>query len=460
MKTKRLLMAFGQLDEQYIEEAAPNMQKRKKRKRNRRAAAAAAVLLMFAGIFGTAMAVSAQFRQMVWFFFHLEQTERIPEPDENNSSITQSDISGLIEAEYIRLNGSNYGSGYGTLHQADYDENGAIRSVRFWTVKDGSAHALEVQKNSFSVKWQNQSYQGNIYWCTNQGQISLYDEDLSEPSNSIWHFMPIPGRTDAALLYLSQGRYDEYRQYPLLYHLDTGEMEDILQGTGVEDLASPSHYQWSDDLNKIVVLCRTTDKEQEFYYCDVPAKTLTSLNRSTGLEISNAFFADGHTLLLVQADKEKCSVFTYDTSSGQIKRTLEDEKLFENYGMRSSRSDGIMLFGGRYGLYADPAGSLSAVDLKTGIKTPVSGFTLEQGGDFLSNPSNTKLLYSVTNETADDSLGISSLGVLDLKTGIFTAFDREGYEKLYEWSLGWFDDDRVEVWSKASGTDVLYLYGF
>ena len=110
-------------------------------------------------------------------------------------------------------------------------------------------------------------------------------------------------------------------------------------------------------------------------------------------------------------------------------------------------------------MYVEPAGAISVVDFKTGVKTLVNGFVFDPHGDFLSNLSNTKLLYSVTGEISDETLAISQLGILDLKAKIFTVFDRESYENLQEWSLGWFDDDRVEIRSSQSGTDALYLYG-
>lgn len=57
-------------------------------------------------------------------------------------------------------------------------------------------------------------------------------------------------------------------------------------------------------------------------------------------------------------------------------------------------------------------------------------------------------------------LGDSELGVLDLEKGTFTAFSREGYNARYEWSLGWFDDDRVEIWSGQWSAEAVYIYRF
>ncbi len=458
MKAKRLLTAFGYLDEEYIAEAAPKLYG--KRKRNaRRFGTAAAAILIFAGVFGTAMAVSAQFREMVLSFFHIEQAESVPDLSKS-PVITQSGIGGLVKAEYVRLEGSDYTVlGSGMLCQIGRKENGAIRSVRFGAIKDGTVLSVDANKNSFMATWEDHTYEGDIYWCVYDNKLSLYNPPSGEDSEQSWYLEPIPGRTDAALLHLSHGRYEAYRQYYMLYHLDTGETEDFLQGTGIEELVSASHFQWSDDLSKAIITCYP-ESGPDVYYCDIAEKKLASLSNLAKTEITNAFFAGGNTLLFMQTGETECSSFRYDLASGQLTRIINQMKLFENYGTLSVRTDGLMLLGGRYGLYVDPAQAVFAVDLLTGEKTPVNGFTLDEGGSFLLNPSGAKMLYTVFEDASEDSLNISRLGVLDFNTGNFTAFDREGYENPGEWSVSWFDDDRVMIQSGETGADYLYLYEF
>lgn len=284
MKTKRLLAALGQLDEQYIEEAADRPHERKRRNWIRRGAAAAAIMLILVGTVGTAMALSPEFFQRVLAFFHMEQAETVPDHNGEGSAITQSDIGGLVKAEYVRLESSHYASGYGTLYQVDREENGTIRAVRFWAVEDGALLALDTQKHSFTTMWQSKTYQGDIYWCAYDGEISLYSSGISDVSGSEWYAAPIPGRMDAIWLYLSQGSQSDYWAYPVLYHLDTGEAEDVLRGTGVEELSLAYDYQWSGDLSKVIVTCRSAAAPEKacVYFCDVLAKELSELQDLTG----------------------------------------------------------------------------------------------------------------------------------------------------------------------------------
>lgn len=459
MTARQLLEAFGEIEETYIEAAAHQMQKRKKNRRARWGAAAAAAMLILTGAFGTAMAVNASFRQKVLSFFHISQAESVPEEGSEGAGISQSDIGGLVKAEYIRLEeGARYETGFGTLNQVDRAENGAIRSVRFWAIKDGAALSLDTQKKSFTAAWQGRTVQGTVFWCVSDGTISLYGNGPEGPDGFGWHASPVPGRTDQALLYLTQGNQAQYREYPLLYHLDTGETEDFLQGTGAEDLPTASDFQWSDDLSKAIIACRDGSKEGSaaYYYCDVAAKSLTCLQDAAGLSISAACFVDENTLLLFQEENGTYSVFTYDVAAGRAAQTVSQAKCLQP---NDAGSNGMMFFGGRRALSIDPAGALSVVDLKTGEETLVQGFALQEGGDFLASPSNTKLLYFV-KDGSKDSLGISQLGVLDLSAGTFAAFDREGYDSLYEWSVGWLDDSRAQIWGERHGAPVLYLYEF
>lgn len=465
MTAKQLLDAIGQLDERYIEEAEAEIHGRNRRLVVRWAATAAAILLVFISVLGTVMAVNAGFRQMVFSFFHIGQVESVPDHNDRGFHVSKSDIGGRIQAEYIQLGDSYYESGDGVLYHVDYGENDTVRSVRFWNVQDGTAVEIDTQKKSFSTAWQGETYQGEIYWCIHDGGVSVYGEGTytdGSPETG-WLTNSVSGRSDAVLLYLSQGRQQDYRQYPMLYHLDTEKTEDFLQGTGAEDLSNTWDYQWSGGLDRVIITCLETGDEKTYYFCDVTKKSLTNLSTLTDQKIDGAFFADHDTLLLVQVseDQKSCSVFTYDVATGRLVQALRRENYFlQDYGTYSIVNYGMMFFGGRYGLYVDPKKTLSVVDLKTGSKTPVNNFVFQNNGSFLSNPSKTKLLYSVTEEITDESMGFSQLGVLDLEGGTFTAFDREGYAGLKEWCIGWFDDNRVEISSSQSGTNALYLYTF
>lgn len=442
MRARELLYTLGEIDGRYVEEAAGPAAVRLRKSWLRWGAAAAAAALLLMGTVGTAMAVSPDFRQMVLSFFHIGQTEQVP----NGPGASQGSIGGLVEAEYLRLEGDGWTAGFGTLLRVDRGEDGAA----FWAVEGGSMAALETHRTDFAADWQGVNYRGSLYWCVCGGEVSLYGGGAGEAE---WRAEAIPGRADAALLYLSRGSQIDYREYPLLLDLDSGRTEDILAGTGAAELEGAYDYEWSDGLGAALITRRdmTMTGQEQIYYCDAANKTLTELGALTGIVCDGAHFADNGTLLLFTAGEE-FSVFAYDLTAGQAVRTLGPTTYF-------SQGRGLLLTGGRYGLLADGAGKLSAVDLKTGAQTPVEGFTLEENGHFLANRRGDKFVYYAADSAAD-GLGIAQLGALDLRAGTFTAFDRAGYDSLREWSVGWFDDGRVGVWSGGYGDGAVYLYRF
>ena len=420
---------------------------------------AAAVLAI---TMGAALAASPELRQTVLSFFHLGTAEQVPGPGDmdvgspDEPGVTQADIGGQVKAQYIQVDSSWYNS-YSN-NNTELKEDGTVRAFCFWSVEDGvlTKQEEEPQESSFSVTWRGMDYQGAFYWCVRDGEVSLYSNGYAMLSDTGWEMRPVPGRTDAVLLHVSQGSQIEYAAYEFLYHLDTGEVEDILAGTGIEELELAYDYRWTDDLRGLIVTCAHGDQvnSAETYYCDVAAKTLTEVGGLTGTEANYASFADNETLIVSSFTDTACSVWSYDLMTGQKIQTLDQAHLYHEY---DEAPYGIMFFGARYGVYAAQTGETSVFDCKTGEQLPVAGFILPKEGNFLSNPSNSKLLYWVYDDSAA-GLGVSKLGVLDLEKGTFTSFDREGYDGLYEWAIGWFGDDRVAIHSRAQDGSTLYLY--
>ncbi len=402
--------------------------------------ALAAALVLACTVVGV-LAVSPELRTLVLSFFHLEETEQVPEPA--GPGLTQAEI-GPVKAQYIALEGKRYSNGYGVLFQVDRSEEDAhILAVRFWTVADGELVALECQTTAIDLTWKGEAVRDTVYWCVTGDRAFCYCDGAGPgvASDTHWTARSIPGRTDAALLYVSQGRQLDFRQYPLLLHLDTGEVEDILAGTGVYELGSAAEFDWSADLSRVII---NTNDGQATYLCDRDAGTLTELTVSGNFEEISAAFAGEDALLLSVPTWTEGTGYTattrwaYDLTTGEMTQTLSEEPIYREEG------PGAMFFGKRYCVRVREDRSVSVLDLLTGAETSVENFTLDELGNFASNPSGTKLLYYV-RDAGLEGLGISQIGVLDLEQGAFTAFDREGYEALREVSLGWFDDERIVI---------------
>ena len=257
----------------------------------------------------------------------------------------------------------------------------------------------------------------------------------------------------------------DYSEYPVLYHLDTGEVADILSGSGADQLEYAYAWDWSEDMRRVFITCGDGVNGQHTWLCDLDSKTLTRLEELAGLdEEASASFIDNDTLILTTHTTSEeddtwqtVTCYAYDISSGQKIKTLDQAHYYQWW---EEKPYGAQLFGKRC-VYITEAGQVQIVDLKTGVRTTVEGFTFQKGDEFSISPSGNKLLY-FSMDPEMEGLGIAQLGVVDLEKGAFIAFDREGYQNLHEEGIGWDDDNTVSISARTPDgkTRYLLLYQF
>lgn len=442
---------------------APAPVSRPRRRAGLTALAAAAVL---ACTFLAAMAASPQLRTAVLTLFRLEETEQVPVPTGDwpeEPELTQGTVGQQVEVQYIHLPDAGSGCDYNnnTIFQVDRADDGSILEVHYWAIAGNELVPLETNTTRFSTVWDSVTYTDTVYWCEYQGVISCYNNGTAGMALDYnCTVSALEGRTDAVLLNLSQGKQMDYREYPVLLDLESGEITDLLEGTGWEAAAPLTEVQWTDDLSAAILSSDRTG----WYYCDRAANTTASLNELTGLEVSSAYLAEDSTLILLTLSGPQgdcCDVWTYQPDSGTLTQTFSQLPVYQRH---EEQPWGFQFFfGGGRGIYVAEDGGVSVLDLVTGGITAVEGFSLSQtDGTLLPNTSGSKVLFAGHNDQTE-GLGISSLGVMDLEKGTFTLLDREHYDAVYEGVLGWFDEDRIAI--TAHGKDdynqtYLYLYRF
>lgn len=428
------------------------------------AAALAAVCLITA-----AFAVSPELRTAVMSFFRMEEHEQLPsqsgavsEPD-----ISQAEIGTLVKAQYIKMD-KYYGLSGGLLNDLTWSEDQrTLLDARFWEVKDNELIPVEVdmQAGQIDITFKDVRYQGKFWWFVRDGQLNYFSGDhraWDEEGEHAWdwYFSLIPGRTDVLLLYLSTGTQIDYTEYPFLYHLDTGEVEDILAGTGADKLEYAYSWDWSEDMHRVFITCGAGLNGQHTWLCDLDSKSLTRLEELAGLdEETSASFIDDDTLILTTHTTSEeddtwqtVTCYAYDISSGQKTKTLDQARCYKWW---EERPYGAQLFGKRC-VYITETGQVQIVDLKTGVRTAVEGFTFRKNDKFSISSSGDKLLY-FSMDSEMEGLGIAQLGVVDLEKGTFIAFDREGYQNLHEEAIGWSDDNTVSINAHTPDGETRYL---
>ena len=405
-----------------------------------------AAVLALASLTGIAMAASPEIRQAVLRFFHIDEVEQVPSGATplGGEALTGTEIGDRVTAWYIDMDFDGvYFPGKVRLN-----DDGGVDAFIDWVI-DGdtlSAYEYAPEKVSFSVTWRGAEYSGDVYYCVHDGEAAVYDS-----RDVPWYAAAIPGRTDAVLLYVSRGSQADYELYPFLLRLETGEVEDFLAGTGIGELDA-SNYRFSDDMSRVLVYSSadwdadTETGTKRAYYCEPGMSTVVDVADLSGTDAESAAFAADGTLVLSRSSQGHVTVWNYDPASGETKLVLDGVPEYSGSG-----SYGLLDSNCQYSVYIGEEGGADAIDLATGERRRIEGFSAAQGCCFMPNPSNTKLLYS-NGES-------NTLGVLDPVAGTFVTFDREVAEGVSEDILSWYEDEYIMIGGTAAdGGAVFYLY--
>lgn len=434
-------------------------------------AGALAAALAVACLITAAFAASPELRAAVMSFLRIEEHEQVPSSSVSpeGPDISQTEIGASVKAQYIKMEQNTFGRGYnyfsGLLADLEWSEDHrTLLSAEFVEIQDGQLVPIQAEMNTnvIDITYEDIHYQGKLYWFVRNDKLFITRGTplgVETRPEDEWYIEQIPGRTDAVILNLAQGRQMDYTQYPVLYHLDTGETEDILAGTGAAELEYAYSHLWSEDMRWVLISCGVGPDWQEDWLCGLDTKTLTQLTEATGLDGDVTANFMGHDTLILKEyfrDTEgfyqSVTCYTLDLSSKQLVKTLDNAPYYRWF---DENPNGAMLFGSRCVLIA-PDGQVQVLDLGSGERTAVEGFTFQKGDKFMISPSQNKLLYYHTDPDMD-GLGITQLGVLDLEKGTFIAFDREGYQNLHEEAIGWEDDNTVSINARTPDGETQYL---
>lgn len=428
-----------------------------------------AAALAVACLFTVALAASPELRTAVLSFFRMEEREQVPNssagPD--GPDVSNVEIGELVKAQYIKMD-KHYGLSGGLLNDLTWSEDcKTLLDYKFWEVRDNELIPVEVdmQTGQVDITHNGIHYQGAFWWFVRDGQLDFFTGDnraWDEEGEHAWdwNFSFVPVHTDVLLLRLSTGTQMDYREHSFLYHLDTGETEDLFPDVDPDVLAQSDGAVWSDDLRLALITGRASEEfpnGHEWLY-DREAGTLTDVRDLGGVSADMAAFADDDTLILYDSSYDEDDIlqattfYAYDIPSGRVTKTLDSTPYYRDWDEHPS---GVMTFGSRCVLISEE-GQVQVVDLKTGNRSVLGGFTFQKGDHFQLNSSGTKLLYFSMDSNAQ-GLGISQIGVADLEKGVFFAFDREGYENLYEGGIGWDDDNTVSIRASTLDNETQYL---
>lgn len=411
-------------------------------------AAALALLCTIAA----AMAVSPPFRAAVISLFQLGEAEQVPGIPAGVNEVRQITIGDTVTAQYLKVEGT-----WDWITEA----NGALLRNGAWNAKGSRFYELEGETltqvgadaptASAQISRDGREYYALFRYFVYDG--ALYTDDLSGTLFNGEASLTLPperigGRTDVIQLTTQFAGSDEFYEgiYSWVYDLESGEVIDVLEGCGVEQLGRLHAVTLAEDLKHAIVQAGDT-WEGTPYLADLENKTLTPLSELFGVEIKEwqfqtaedggyrAAFCDSDTILLTTVAGH--SAWTYHIPTGALVCTVEDTT-----GLRLIDSWRSML-----ALSVDEAGGVSIVDLSTGGRIKLEGVSGNEEFVCKANSTDTKLLWAEWSGSDEyhPRTTINRLGVIDLETGEFTAFDRVRQEELRgEW-VYWLGDNRVMI---------------
>ena len=468
MNPDKLLDAIGMLDDRHFES---KVKSRMAPWRRRFVALIAAVLMVIMTV-GTAMAVSPEFRELVFRFFHINQVQTIPE------STVGSDISvdDMFVEPSIRigdvLQGKYVHTPVSTLAQDGFflvctDDVHTKQGSHYDAYYEKQGEFIKLEEHAFTRDYdlRGTTFQVRLDWAEYNGKtiITWVDENTNsripgnagDPSALLIHFV---------FAYTSDsGDYIE-SYYPVLLNLRTGELTDILAGTGAERLEWIGNSAISDDLTKIL-LCSVTKDGYSLHYVDLTSKKMHSLDELSGEKVDSCSLI-GNTLACWSLRDGYYKAWSIDLT------TLQRTELFDSVfnaaatpeadagivfmmGFDSWVHEGNMYAGSIFALEVDEAQNVFVIDLATGQKAPIAGYTWTSDTQRIPSQDGMKLLLAECPDWQD----YEYVGVLDFENLTFTEFSRENRKN--EYLAYWFDENTVVICGELSPESLCsdyYLY--
>lgn len=467
MNSKQILSAMNNISSEYILSAQKKLgydsedppekhtQAKGHRTIRRSLALAAAVILILSVCFTTALAVSPEFRELVFAFFNITEPEIVPEniPDEsanNNMEVEEGriNIGGVIEGTYIHFpNMSAIGEGVFKVCTDDVQMNSGSHYDAYYE-KDGEFIRLE--ENSFNQTYHlfGQEIHVEFDWVEHNGNvITTFVE--SEPP-----FVIFSGAGDVAStlmwLQIDPPGDEEFGYYPVLINVRTGELTDICAGLGLENLRQIRQAAISDDLTQLLIV----DWDKNIYYVDLGGRKLYAIDDLLGEKCSACALVDG-MLVAWSENYGNVSVRVIDPATWESRETYSGRPDFIS-GFDSTIHSSQMYRGTRFALEVDTNQNVYVIDLLNGQKSIIDGFEWQQDDEVFTEcvPSadgNKLLIYSRGPTTYYESIG-----VLDFSNRTYVKFSRENMGSVNEHRAFWFDNNSVAI--ATSGDDDTRQY--
>ena len=488
MSPEKLLDAIGMLDDRHFEA------KKKTRVipwRRRLIALAAAILVVILSA-ATAMAVSPAFRELVFRFIRIEEVQIMPDSTQNTETTQNTDNAESTEESSDHINQTESDDLYveqnvvigevirGTyIHTpvATYARNGIFMACTDEVeMRQGSHYDGYYEENGDFYKLDEYSfaqdyvlYDNEIHaefdWVVHEGSVSLTwaepnaqfrKENRSGDASAAWFMFNIYWRGE-------DGKWDG-TWYPVILNLYTGELTDILAGTGVNRMEGIDKCAISPDQTKLL-LGQDTEDGYSLYYVDLVTKQLHSIDTLSGQKTTACSLADNTLICWNLTDgfytawkinlttMERTELF--ESKCNAVETPEADAGIVFMEGFDGTNRWGDMYCGSRFALEVDEAQNVYVIDLTTGARSQITGYTWTPDTQRIAGPDGSKLLLAGKH----DGAAFEYVGVLDFENMTFAEFFRDN--SLREHTAYWFNDHTIVICTEMTYESMCshyYLY--
>ncbi len=432
-------------------------------------ASVAVIVLLFTVSFTTALAVSPEFREMVFQFFHIEQKQVIPESSVT-TEITPEDmfiepaitLGSVIEAQYVHTPVAAHAkegvflictdeveTNQGSHYDAYYESDGTFMRLEEHTFQQD----YTIRGIDFHVKFDYVEHNNNVIitWV-----------EANEP------YIVRNAAGDASSLLFEFIFYDENymeSRYPVFLNLHTGELTDVLAGTGAEEFCIHNSAVSAD--KKKMLLARGTTEGENLYYVDLMTRQMYSVDSISG-EHTDACSLISNTLVCWKLSGDYYTVWQIDLTTFQRTELFKD--LFNALSTPETDAGIVFLMGfddwiRQGGFYAgtcfaievDEQQRVYVMSLETGEKILIPDYKWTESTRMIPSPDGSKLLLAggLPGEN------FTYVGVLDFEAMTFVEFSREHLGDIREHQAYWFEDNTIAIHAALTPQSLssdFYLY--
>ena len=331
---------------------------------------------------------------------------------------------------------------------------------------DQSVQSLRFLEIPFTVRWQ--QWEQDILVVNDSWSRFALDERYVEPADGAvlqdvhegsFYALGIAGNPDQVVVYFMLDAQATGYQYPFLFNIRTGEVDDPLADADLSAYACITDLDISGDLKSATAKAGKDHESRKKISIDLATGRVTEI-REPQAPVTDCFisFATGeHTVFYATGTQEHMDGYLYDEQTDTSTRLFHDAawgRMWE----KGFADTYVELIGGNYAVICkEPENKVYLLSLADGNRQLLKGIPNSQKIHFFWNTGN-----SMLSITTDGRWGTKRLAFFIPGTDHAWYFDRKPAKGIEEQSACWYGERGylIQAWSEKRKRYYLYLYEY